>query len=460
MPNTSQPKVDVLVVTVNERETKAIFAAFRSVVGKDPTPIPIDKRTYWRLGNVNGAEIYHALSEMGSGGVGGMQQTVDKAIRALRPAAVFAVGVAFGVDEEDQAIGDILFSTQLQLYELQRVGEKETVLRGDKPHASAWLINLLNSVAWTTWSGASVRRGLMLTGEKLVDNPSLRAKLIRLVPEAIGGEMEGAGLYVSSHDHHVDWIVVKAICDWAANKGEDKKARQEVAAKNAAEFVVHALQAVPVRHATQLDTSRLPKSSPSPEGKQIGPDASLLPAFTVLTECYQNHLAMMNTWRYAALNKMKFRDDCTELQRAELDKRAFNILPQLAPAIPPLMSQIVKRLRFLLNRSLIDPLELYYRLHDASHSFPRAPIDAAGTLHDDLFQAFSEMMYNLFRGSVDRPVLLDVLKRHHLDENIKTTREGPVFAVADVVILNQQIEGSQEIADALHAYGEWAKGQQ
>jgi hypothetical protein len=55
--------------------------------------------------------------------------------------------------------------------------------------------------------------------------------------------MEGAGLYVSSAEHKLDWIVVKAICDWAdGNKGVDKQERQRTAAKNAAIFLVESLK--------------------------------------------------------------------------------------------------------------------------------------------------------------------------------------------------------------------------
>lgn len=55
--------------------------------------------------------------------------------------------------------------------------------------------------------------------------------------------MEGAGLYVSCNEHKVDWIIVKSICDFAdGNKGENKAERQELAAKNAAVFVLHSLK--------------------------------------------------------------------------------------------------------------------------------------------------------------------------------------------------------------------------
>ena len=61
--------------------------------------------------------------------------------------------------------------------------------------------------------------------------------------------MEGAGLYVSSYDNKVDWIVVKAICDWGnGNKEVDKTPRQQQVAKNAAEFVVQSLKNAQLRH--------------------------------------------------------------------------------------------------------------------------------------------------------------------------------------------------------------------
>ena len=89
---------------------------------------------------------------------------------------------------------------------------------------------------------------MILSGEKLIDNIDYRDQLLKLDNEAVGGEMEGAGLYVSSHDHKVDWIVIKAICDWAdGNKKKNKTRRQKKAAKNAAEFLVESLKYAPLK---------------------------------------------------------------------------------------------------------------------------------------------------------------------------------------------------------------------
>ena len=242
-------QADVLIVTATPVESKAVIAAFKELTGQTNPPVPIGGRTYRDLGVVGDTQVFLALTEMGSGGLGASQQAVQKGIEALRPGAVLLVGIAFGVDEKKQRIGDILISQQLQLYDLQRSGKGQIVLRGDKPHASARLIDHFRH-ADLDWDGSKARIefGLILSGEKLVDNLDYREQLQRLVPEAIGGEMEGAGLYVACQDAKVDWIVVKAICDWAdGNKKRNKTARQQLAARNAAAFVVHALQQAPLK---------------------------------------------------------------------------------------------------------------------------------------------------------------------------------------------------------------------
>jgi nucleoside phosphorylase/tetratricopeptide (TPR) repeat protein len=222
---------------------------FREATGKDSTVRPVDDRAYLDLGEVSGASVAMVLTEMGSGGVGGSQASVSRAIDALSPSAVIMVGIAFGINEAKQAIGQILVSKQLMLYELQRVetGEDprdEIVPTGDRPHASARLIEAFR-MGGLTWPEphARISYGLVLSGEKLVDNINFRDQLMALERKAIGGEMEGAGIYVACHNAKVDWILVKAICDWAdGKKGTRKAARQRLAASNAAAFVLHALQ--------------------------------------------------------------------------------------------------------------------------------------------------------------------------------------------------------------------------
>lgn len=245
------PKADVLLVTATKVESKAVIEIFQDATIQVPQRVLIGERIYHSIGSVNGAKIFMVQSEMGSGGPGASLQTVEKGIHALSPDIVIMVGIAFGMDSEKQSIGEILVSQQLMLYELQRVGTKDEgtkiILRGDKAHASPRLLSYFRSadIDWDE-SKCKVNFGLILSGEKLVDNIDFRQQLCDLCPETIGGEMEGSGLYVACLDKKVDWILVKSICDWAdGNKNENKDNQQKLAAGNAASFVLHVLQQIP-----------------------------------------------------------------------------------------------------------------------------------------------------------------------------------------------------------------------
>ena len=260
-------QADVLLVTVTEVETKAVLHVFAHKYQQNYERRFIGFKTYYELGVVNGARTFLVQSEMGVGGIGSSLLTVYEGIRALGPSSVIMVGIAFGVDPLKQRIGDVLVSQQLHGYHLQRYGtgddgRPEIISRGDRVTASAKLLDRFRSASldWPSrrgrW-GKQVYFGTILSGETLVDNIDYRDHLRSLEPEAIGGEMEGVGLYAAAHNAKVDWIIVKAICDWAdGNKSgqmmvvSDKRKRgtrnlkdeyQRRAAHNAAQFTLHVL---------------------------------------------------------------------------------------------------------------------------------------------------------------------------------------------------------------------------
>jgi len=242
------PDTDLLLVTVTKIEVEALLAGFGTTATKSRRII--DNKTYYDLGEIGGSRILMVRSEMGSGGVDGSFPTIDDAIRTLDPGAVIMVGIAFGVDPDKQRIGDVLVARQLQGYDLKKVGtdiESEdraeiVLLRDDRPSCSPRLLDRFRH-GELDWQGAGRAFDLMLSGSSLVDHIDYRDQLKKLVPEAVGGEMEGVGLYAAAHRHKVDWILVKAICDFAdGNKKKDKKQRQQLAAANAVAFVTHVLK--------------------------------------------------------------------------------------------------------------------------------------------------------------------------------------------------------------------------
>ncbi|NEO87852.1 MAG: SUMF1/EgtB/PvdO family nonheme iron enzyme [Spirulina sp. SIO3F2] len=252
------PKADVLLITVNPHETRAVLDAFAEVTGQQAQHIPIADRLYRDLGTINGIHVFHALSGTGSGSPGAMQQTVQKGILALNPDAVISIGMAFGINGQKRQIGDILLSKQLRLYELERAG-RDIVLQEDKPHASTWLINFFEGIAQTSWQGVAVHSGVLLTGEQLLDDLDYHNQLLQFGSESIGVESGGAGLYSACQDSKVDWIVIKAIYDWGGEQiNQNTDACKIEASQKVAEFVVHAMQQAPLtqHHSSTIEDNR------------------------------------------------------------------------------------------------------------------------------------------------------------------------------------------------------------
>ena len=244
----SPRQAEVLLITVTEGETRAVFEALQAQTGRQPAPRYLGDKTYYDLGAVGGARVWLVRSQMGATTPGGAFATVYTAIDTVRPSAIIMVGIAFGIDQERQAIGDVLVARQLFSYEPQRVGtlpdgQEAVIPRGDRAATSLRLLDRCDdgALSWPA-NRARVRFGLVLSGEKLLDHAPTVAELRAREPEAVGGEMEGVGLYVAAVQHKLDWILIKAICDWAdGRKAEDKEARQELAARNAAAFTLHVL---------------------------------------------------------------------------------------------------------------------------------------------------------------------------------------------------------------------------
>lgn len=445
----------ILLITVNPHETAAVLAAFKILTGAEPTPLPIGDRVYRDLGSLSDVRLLHALSEMGSNSVGASQQTVDKAIRALSPSMVIAVGIAFGVNEKKQRIGDVLVSRQLMLYELQRVGSASIIPRGDKPHASARLINLFEGVSQASWQGEEVRFGVLLSGEKLVDSTDYRESLRKLESEAIGGEMEGAGIYVSSHDHKVDWIVVKAICDWAdGQKRKNKKARQTKAATSAAAFVAHTL--AQVFHSPAQNS---PTSLAAPQNVDVAHTAHLehvRPWLDDLTECMQAYRLMMSNYVSYVLNKLNKvprTEDSFEEKRFELDKRVVELAGKLQIYVPPEFRRVIFRIRRIMSCSWQKPSDIYYLLLETGNRFPRAPLETAQQIVNDLIDCYIDMAFEFTRGTIASAPYLELLRRHRLD-----TEGFPAptvyVEVATVIILEHEYFDSSAKGRALTAYEE------
>jgi nucleoside phosphorylase len=184
--------------------------------------------------------VYVVQSQMGIAGTGSVINTAHKVQNNLNPERIIMGGIAFGSDEGKQEIGDILVSRQVWSYEPVKIESASEKSRGDKNPASSFLIQLFQLSA-SQYNEANIHFGLLASGEKLVNSKEFLNDLKIREPEIIGGEMEASGLVSVCIDKKIEWLVVKAICDWGYRKDDNG---QQLAAHNAFDFIMYTLKKI------------------------------------------------------------------------------------------------------------------------------------------------------------------------------------------------------------------------
>ncbi len=162
---------------------------------------------------------------------------VPELVREQRPDYVISLGICYGLREEFQAECDVIVAQRLRVINV-RVGEGadgdiEIRERGDSVTAGPNLV--ARFMMAEPPAGFRIHMGELLSWDVLVDNSRLREALRMRYQDALGGEMEGAGVYAAAVRKQTEWIVVKGISDWGHGKRDDV---QEKAAGNAAAVVL------------------------------------------------------------------------------------------------------------------------------------------------------------------------------------------------------------------------------
>lgn len=237
-------EVDLVIITANSEELKAVMHRLEPYPRKRSILLAyIGPETYY-LGKFGEFRTVVTKCRMGSAiDSGSVILAANQAQEIWHPRAVIMVGVAFGKDPIKQKIGDVLVASQIIPYEGQRVGEQVT-FRSPIPPSNPVLLNRFeNAPTWRFQRPdgqlCKLQIGPILSGEKLVDNPAFKSQLFKQFPQAIGGEMEGAGLCAASGRVGVAWILVKSICDWGDGTKQDLY--QPLAAAASTSLVHHVL---------------------------------------------------------------------------------------------------------------------------------------------------------------------------------------------------------------------------
>ncbi|TYB38201.1 hypothetical protein FXF50_11130 [Micromonospora sp. AP08] len=253
-----------VIMVATDEEHQAVREAVWRVNRTEPEFLFLPHQTVVRLGPVGRTQIMLVQVEPGSVGPGSAAISAAALVGRVKPDFLILTGICYGLRPDKHEFGDILVCDQLRAIDHRKVAEpaghkpgrpftsaaeaaaalEETTapdgpqtlhIRGDYVTPSPGLISRFKAVGQTWNGGEKIHFGPLLSASTLVSSRALRDELHAQQPEAIGGEMEGAGVYAAAAHAKVDWIVVKAICDWGFHKSDDF---HKQAASNAARFVV------------------------------------------------------------------------------------------------------------------------------------------------------------------------------------------------------------------------------
>lgn len=243
----------LLIVTANENETKALLDdkdfRYKTERSNDPNDV-----NFYNIGTYGYYNVVHfELIDQGSVGSDSAQLSIATAIDVFHPAAVILVGIAFGKEfydnfDKEQQIGDVLVSDLVADYVSGKIKDGELQSDGLIAKSGRQLFATFKFYS-KTWKHkvngklANCKFGLILSGDYVIDDKSFKEKLFKRYPRAIGGEMEGRGAYNACRNRGIsEWIIIKAICDWAdGKKSENKQRNQIIAAKSAISLLNHVL---------------------------------------------------------------------------------------------------------------------------------------------------------------------------------------------------------------------------
>ena len=155
---------------------------------------------------------------------------------------VVAVGVCFGIDKKTQRLGDVVISSIICDFVNKREG---TIVypRGSQDGVGDKILNIFTPPHnFKMPHNNNVRTGPVISQPDLVDNPTVKARLVNFRPDAVGGEMEGSAINAAvKKKPPATCIVIKGIGDWGDGNKKGSKEWKPYAARAAAYYVKTAL---------------------------------------------------------------------------------------------------------------------------------------------------------------------------------------------------------------------------
>lgn len=211
-------KINVIIMVANDNELE-VAKRFLLPFSEEDSKYEIALDSFTLYCGLFGAYSSCVVKSNKQGSIqkGASRDTVASIIKFFGyDIVIISAGIAFGLKNEKQKIGDILVSESIREYEISRVGLHQNDQRSIPIITEESLFNRFSQDSNIIFENISysIFKGEMLTSEKLIDNNKFREGLIKSFPNAIGGEMESSGVYRMANKENIPSICIKSISDW------------------------------------------------------------------------------------------------------------------------------------------------------------------------------------------------------------------------------------------------------
>ena len=284
----SDMQVDFVIVTALEEERNTVLDKLPDYQKLMPSEDDIHLYYSSRL-PVNfpdgSTDIYHivVMSLLNMGRVQATAATND-AIRRWSPRYVILVGIAGGIAESKVRLGDVLISSQIVDYDLQKLTpDTEPQMRWEVHRASPRLIAAVRNFDDSSWQELiTVKRptrgnpkcyiGPIASGDKIIADGEVLRRLRSKWPKLLGVEMEAAGVATAAFQaaQQPGFFMVRGVSDLADRKKNSARVQRwrAYACDVAASYTIALLKSGPVLPslgaASIVDQESRPKSISTP----------------------------------------------------------------------------------------------------------------------------------------------------------------------------------------------------
>ncbi|XP_019853500.1 PREDICTED: uncharacterized protein LOC109582889 [Amphimedon queenslandica] len=238
--------VNIILVTATKKEYRAVMGTGTRIEGDEEnyTRVELDDVSF----NLVMYGSYKVAVIRTDQGPKTTEAKLEKIQAVIKAQYVIAVGICYGMKESKTKLGDIIVAKSIKDTSSRRASDHELSARPEEYKCGEKLYATFENdegfeLETKKDEYVLIHCGTLVSENTLVASQKYKEDILKQIPQALGGEMEGVGVMTAAEKGKYEGIVIKAIADWGNEEKEPYRKWQEFAAVGAAKYVLYHLEA-------------------------------------------------------------------------------------------------------------------------------------------------------------------------------------------------------------------------